>query len=356
MFEGTHLEDIHLLVDYKGFFETKYHAEPYRSGLDRSRLKAHFADHGVRARFVNFSDVNPSDPAHRGRVFLYTSSEDHGQHYLSFVRDVILGLERCGAKVIPPYEFLHAHHNKVYMEILRERLLGNGAGTLKSRFFGTLEELEERISTIALPAVVKPAAGARSVGVRLCRTRAELLKAAADTSASRDWAASDARDLARSIRRKGYKRESLHRRKFVVQAFMPELDHDWKILVYGRKYYVLRRSIRTNDFRASGSGRFEFPAELPSGLLDYAALVFERMNVPHLSMDIGAQGSHYELFEYQAVYFGTLTLERSPFHFVASEGTWKRVDGPSELEEEFARSVMEHLGVSTKAVESGVAS
>ncbi|HET9234939.1 MAG TPA: hypothetical protein VFP10_12430 [Candidatus Eisenbacteria bacterium] len=350
------MEDIHLLVDYKGYFETKYHAEPYRSGLDRSRLEAHFADYGVRARFINFCDVNPSDPAHRGRVFLYTSTEDYGLHYRSFVQDIVLGLEAGGAKVIPPYEFLHAHHNKVYMEILRERLLGDEAGTLKSHFFGTLEELEERVHTIALPVVVKPASGARSVGVRLCRTRAELLKAAADTSASQAWAAADARDLARSIRRKGYKRESLHRRKFVVQAFMPELDHDWKILVYGRKYYVLRRSIRTHDFRASGSGRFEFPAELPAGLLDYAARVFERLNVPHISLDIGAHGSNFNLFEFQAVYFGTLTLERSPFHFVASGGTWKRVDGPSELEEEFARGVMQYLGVSTKMVESGVPS
>lgn len=48
------------------------------------------------------------------------------------------------------------------------------------------------------------------------------------------------------------------------------------------------------------------------------------------------------------------TPSRAPFHFVASEGTWKRVEGPSELEEEFARSVTEHLTVSTKTVESGI--
>jgi hypothetical protein len=350
------LEDINLLVDYKGFFELKYHALPYRSGMDRSRLEAHFAAYGVRAHFINFCDVNPSDPAHRGRVFLYTSSEDHRLHYRSFIQDIVLGLEASGAKVIPPYEFLRAHHNKVYMEILRERLLGDEAGTLKSRFFGTLEELEERVHTIALPAVVKPASGAMSTGVRLCRTKAELLKAAADTSVSRDWMAADARDLARSIRRKGYRRESLHRKKFVVQAFLPELDHDWKVLIYGRKYYVLRRGVRAHDFRASGSGRFEFPAELPAGLLDYSRRIYERMNVPQLSLDIGAQGSRFYLFEFQALYFGTLTLERSPFHFVASGGTFMRVDGRSELEEEFARSVMEHLGVGTKTVESGVPS
>ena len=346
------MEDIQLLVDYKGFFGTKHDSVPYRSGLDRSRLEAHFRARGVRACFVDFCDVNPSDPVHRGQVFLYSSSEDHGLHYRSFIEDIVLGLEACGARLVPPFEFLRAHHNKVFMEILRERYLGNEAGTLKSHAFGALEELEQRADTIALPAVVKPASGSMSAGVRLCRTRAELLKAASAASVCREWGA-DAWDLGRSFRRKGYRRESLHRRKFVVQSYLPALDHDWKVLAYGRKYYALRRRIRAHDFRASGSGHFDFQPDLPAGLLDFAARVHRRLNVPHLSLDIGAQGSRFHLFEFQALHFGTLTIERSPFHFVATGESWNRVDEASELEEEFARSVMEHLAVAEKTAGSG---
>jgi len=50
----------------------------------------------------------------------------------------------------------------------------------------------------------------------------------------------------------------LHRSKFIVQEFIPDLSNDWKVLVFWDKYYVLRRKNRPNDFRASGSGLFSF--------------------------------------------------------------------------------------------------
>ncbi|MCI0567845.1 MAG: hypothetical protein L0Z52_06600 [Acidobacteria bacterium] len=336
------MEDIYLLVDYKGHFGTKHGAVPYRSGLDREKLARHFQDRGYRATFLNFCDVDFQNGDLRGRCFLYTSAEDHDLLYQSFIEDIILGLENCEARILPAYKFLRAHHNKVFMEILRDQLLGNEQRSLKSRFYGTREELEARLGGVALPSVVKPASGSMSVGVRLCKSPEELLRAASQASASQHWP-TDAWDFGRMWRRRGYVRESLHRRKFVVQSFLPGLGNDWKILIYGKKYYVLMRRTRKHDFRASGSGRFEFITELPAGLLDFASSIFNRLDVPHLSMDIGVAEGRFHLFEFQALHFGTKTIEEAPFHFARSGQEWKRVDGPSSVEEEFVRSVVDHL-------------
>mgnify|MGYP003580445533 CR=1 FL=1 len=336
------MEDITLLVDYKGHFGTKHGGVPYRSGLDREKIARYFQERGYRATFVNFCDVDFQSRDLGGRCFLYTSAEDHDLHYRSFIEDIVLGLEHCGARIIPTFKFLRAHHNKVFMEILRDQLLANEQRSLRSRFYGTLEELEARLGSDGLPSVIKPASGSMSVGVRLCERVEDLPRAASRVSSSRHWP-TDAWDFGRMWRRKGYVRNSLHRRKFVVQPFLPGLENDWKVLIYGKKYYVLMRRTRKHDFRASGSGRFEFIKEPPAGLLDFASSVFSRLDLPHLSMDLGAVEGRFHLFEFQALYFGTLTIEEAPFHFARLGQEWKRVDGPSIVEEEFVRSVVDYL-------------
>jgi hypothetical protein len=334
--------EITLLVDYKGHFGTKHGAAPYRSGLSREKLARHFQDRRIQARFQNFSEVDFRDLRIRDRCFLYSSAEDHDLHYRSFIEDVVLGLETCGAWVVPAHRFLRAHHNKVFMEILRDQMGAVAARSLTARSYGTREELEKDLEAVALPAVVKPAAGSMGRDVVLCKSREELHRAASRVSASRHWP-TDAWDFGRSLRRRGYVRESRHRRKFVVQTFLPGLENDWKILVYGRKYYILLRRTRTNDFRASGSGRFEFTSQVPEGLLDFAASIFAELDVPHVSLDIGVDAARFHLFEFQAVHFGTTTVEEAPFHFVRGKEGWEKVDGRSQVEEEFVRSVVDYL-------------
>jgi hypothetical protein len=336
------MDDIYLLVDYKGHFGTKHGAVPYRSGLGKEKLASHFARRGYRAVFMNFCDVDFRDERFRRSIVLYSSSEDRGLHYRSFIEDVVLGLEVAGALVLPAFKFLRAHHNKVFMEILLSQIPICAMVSLPSHCYGTLEDFESRIDSAPLPGVVKPAAGSMSAGLRLGRSRMELRKAAAAASSTPALGA-EAWDFGRMLRRKGYVRESRHRGKFVVQRYLPGLENDWKVLVYGKNYYALFRKIRDSDFRASGSGRFEFIRDIPAGLLDFASLVKKQFDVPHLSLDIGWDGSKFHLFEFQALHFGTLTVEQSPFHFVDGERGWQRIEGRSEVEEEFARSIVDHI-------------
>ena len=339
-------DPIVLLVDYKAQFGSKYVAQPYRSGMDLGLLRSYLEEAGFRPEVLRLPEVDFRGRDWRGVPILYTSSEDEGGHYKSYIEDIVLGLELAGARVIPAFRLLRAHNNKVFMEILRDLVRTEDFSGIESHTFGTLEDWEARKrgpeGLPPDPTVIKPAAGALSRGVAMAAGESGLRTKILAISRTRNLR-HDLWDLGRSLRRKGYVRESRNRKKFVVQNFVAGLDHDWKVLIYGDRYYAIRRDNRRNDFRASGGGRLVCERKLPAGLLDYAARVFRALEVPALSLDIGVVGDGFVLFEFQALYFGTYTLDHSEFHFVRREGRWTLIEGLSELERVYVESVVRHL-------------
>ena len=257
-----------------------------------------------------------------------------------FIEDIVFGLHLKGAKVLPDYRFLRANNNKVFMEILRDLADNSVIKNIESRKFGTVSELNSRATEGEF--VIKPAAGAMSQGVLLSKSKQDLIHKAKKLSRTRYlWA--ELWDLKNKIKHKGFKTDSLYRKKFIVQEFIPGLDRDWKLLIYGDRYYILERKTRKNDFRASGSGMFSFTKDLPEGILDFGMEVFKAMRVPHLSMDIAYDGKSFYLLEFQAVYFGTKTLENSEFYFRYGNDGWEAIDESSELERVYAESIDLHV-------------
>lgn len=108
---------------------------------------------------------------------------------------------------------------------------------------------------------------------------------------------------------------SNHRRKFILQQYIDGLQGDYHVVVYGKKFYILYRKNRTDDFRASGSMKFNYDIELPTGLLDYAKKILESFNVPYIALDIGIKKGEFFLFEFQFLSFGQYTLEKSSFYY-----------------------------------------
>jgi hypothetical protein len=46
------------------------------------------------------------------------------------------------------------------------------------------------------------------------------------------------------------------------QEFVPDNDHDIRVIVIGDKAFAIKRMVRENDFRASGSGNIQYAREL----------------------------------------------------------------------------------------------
>jgi glutathione synthase/RimK-type ligase-like ATP-grasp enzyme len=342
------MNNIYILTDYKDRFGSKYSAKPYRSGMDKDFLIKFFYEAGYKVKFMKFSEIDFRSMDFQDIPVLYTSQEDWGYHYKSYIEDIVLGLELQGAQVIPPYKYLRANNNKVFMEILRDQLEDEGIKTIKSFHFGCLEELEANIDSIEFPVVIKSAAGAMSTGVFLAKKKIELIKYAKRISRTK-YIYQEFKEIARCFKHKGYIKESIFRSKFIVQNYIPGLENDWKVLVYGERYYIFKRPNRKNDFRASGSGNQKYlygdNSEFPESIFDYAKGIFDLLKIPHLSLDIGFSNNAFYLIEFQAVYFGSVGQGKSDICYVIHSDNWQKEENRYSLEQVYVDSILQYLKV-----------
>ncbi len=334
-----------LLVDYKGHFGSKQKASAYRAGMDKDLLSKYFKELGYETTYLPFSEVDYSNNW-KDIIVLYTSQEDVGYLYKSYIEDVVYGLELAGAIVIPSYKFLKANNNKVFMEILRTQNIKEDYTSITSKHFGAYEDYS-KIEIEEYPVVLKKAEGAMSSGVYLGRNKDDLDRLVKKVSSSQ-VIKDQLKEIARTYKHKGYKVESKYRRKFIIQNLIPNLKKDCKILVYGNKYYFLYRDVRKNDFRASGSGNFYFDHNYQEGMLDFAKSIYDRLQIPQLSIDVCFDGKNFHLIEFQAVYFGTTTLEKSEFFYEYKNNVFNLVEEKSILEKVYAESISSYLSSLTR--------
>jgi glutathione synthase/RimK-type ligase-like ATP-grasp enzyme len=337
---------IMLLTDYQGRFGSKYCDRPYRSGFSKLLLEKYFKDMGYSTEFVPFSEIS-FKRSYREETILYTSSEDMGYHYKKYLEDIVFGLELQGAAVIPAYKYLRANNNKVFMEILREDVFPADVRNIKSNHFGTLEELVNSKEIFNFPVVLKKSEGAGGKGVYLAHSFRELLKIVNKISRTR-YCKYEMWDWGRTFKYEGYQPESRHRSKFIVQQFIADQKNDWKIYIFGARFYIFYRPIlKHREFRASGGGYQNYfygkDAHIPDGLFDFAKKIFDCLHVPHASLDIAYDGSQFVLLEYQCLYFGTAGIVKSNEYYVNVDGHWEAIPEKIEQEKVFADAIINYL-------------
>jgi hypothetical protein len=230
---------IYLLVDYRNKFYSS--TREVAGSMNVAKLKQLFEDLNYSVCVEEFSQVNFSADKYRDAVVLYQSSEDPGLLYKSYIEDVLLGLQLIGARIVPGFPLFRAHHNKVFMEILRSVNGSSALNTVAAQHFGTLEEL--RIKTPqSFPVVVKSAAGSRSSGVQMARDIGELQRVVRHLS--RSWSFFNiVRRLGNWMDGVSFKPISQHRNKYIVQQFVPRLAGDYKVLVYANRSTYLNARI-----------------------------------------------------------------------------------------------------------------
>lgn len=329
-----------ILVDYRGAFSWKASNSRNFASLDLDQLKRAFAAQECAVEVRPFPSLDFRREDFRGQWVLLTSSEDPGLLYKSYIEDVVLALRMQGAKLIPGYEHLRAHHNKAFGELMRDVLGGAALHSIRSRVFGTYEDFARE--SLDYPMVFKMSSGCGSAGVQLASNPAVGRQVARRLSQS-VFLMEGVKEIVKRIIRREYVPRSLHRRKFISQTFVNNLEGDYKILVYGKKFYCLARANRPNDFRASGSGRFSYPDCVAEDILNYASEVFQKFDCPCASFDVAYNGQRCHLLEFQFVCFGTYTIENAPHYFRRSPSGWEMVVGKSIVEEEFANCVVEFI-------------
>lgn len=331
------------LQDYKGRFGSKHFSEPYRSGMVKEKLKNYFAASNYDLEFMYMHKAALDIQILKDVPVIYTSQEDINYLYKSFIEDVILSLQDAGSNMIPDYKFLRANNNKVFMERLRSSIIPE-FGPL-AHVFGSLKEIEQ--IKLQYPVVLKAAEGASGKSVFLVKNWRQLQKTIKIIN-NKDPFKERIREWLRPYKHKGYIREDSFRKKFIVQPFIPNLKNDWKVYIFGKRLYVFKRPIlKGRGIKASGGGYdnyfYGLEAEAPNGLFNYAQNIYERLNLPHISLDIAFDGTNFYLIEFQAVYFGTAGIPYSKGYFKKDGNKWFFDEDKLEIEKVYADSIIEYL-------------
>lgn len=317
------------------------------TSMDIYKIKEYFLSYGFSVLIKKYSELD-LEMNFKDKYILFQDSEDNGSFYKSYIEDIIYYLEKKGARLIPKYEYAKAHHNKVYMEMMRLMFKDESLKTVKSNFYCV--PIKKLNIHFKLPTVIKQAAGAGSKGVFLAKDSNELKKST--NLASRaiyytGWGKMIKNIVKKIISLFINKYRETHfftYRKYILQNFIEGLSGDYKVLKFGRKYYTLYRKNRENDFRASGSGLlFQVPESDNVSLLDFSRKLTFEIDSPILGIDVAFDGHAYHLLEFQMIQLGTYTLQVSNYWFEYINGKWVKFEGKSNLEEEFVRSVVEYI-------------
>lgn len=207
--------------------------------------------------------------------FNHKSSKDS-----KFAKQLLFSVQASGKKVFPDYNTVWHFDDKVAQKYLFEAI---GAPLAPAYVFYNKKEALEWARQTNFPKVFKLRNGAGSDNVRLAKTEKNaihLIKKAFGSGFKQYEAWSNLKERYRKYKLgkitlwtlfKGiirlfytteYDRVTGRERGYIYfQDFIPDNDHDIRIIVVGDKAFALKRMVRSNDFRASGSGVFYYEKE-----------------------------------------------------------------------------------------------
>jgi glutathione synthase/RimK-type ligase-like ATP-grasp enzyme len=338
-----------LTGNYNFFGQTR---KPWVS-MDANTLQQSIREQGFDVEKYSFHEIFNQNPHIRNSIIFYTFSQKINRR--DYSKDVVYYLNNGSNILIPSYDLLLCHENKGFQELLKKRI---NLLSLNSYYFSSIEEISNY--PIQFPIVLKTVDTSNGKGVFLVESQNDLLKIVKKLERQNVFTRLDL------IRRKYFRRKKsyehypdysnrkdyyqykdyiLKEKNFILQEFVPGLNHDYRVLIFYDKYYVMRRYTKRNDFRASGTKIQEYDIEFDNSLLDYAKEVYDKFDSPFLSLDIGLHQNKYYLFEFQALHFGINALIKSVGYYTYNDENWNlnRHQGSPEIETEIANALVKYL-------------
>lgn len=261
---------------------------------------------------------------------LHTSSKD-----VLFARQLLFALEQAGVMVFPDFNTNWHFDDKVGQKYLLEAI---DAPMVPSFVFYNKVAALTWLRQAQYPLVFKLRRGAGSSNVRLVGTLKEgksLVRKAFGRGFKQYSAIASLKDrfgkfragkvsafeVLKGLIRLGYEplySKTMGREKGYVyfQTFMPGNDADIRIIVIDQKAFALKRLVRSNDFRASGSGEFRFAREeFDLRCVQIAFETTDKMNAQCVAFDF-IYDQHHEPKIVEVSYgFGKDAYDNCPGYF-----------------------------------------
>ncbi|WYD80266.1 MAG: hypothetical protein V8K32_13250 [Candidatus Electrothrix gigas] len=332
IFEIIQNKMLYIVTLPNGFFGS---AEESWKSLSPEKISFDLKDAGFAVKTVGIDSILQQNLLHND-IVIYTSSEV--EDVRNYIKDVMyMVAKRC--HIVPSMDALMAHEDKGFQQLYRDYYK---FGNVDGGYFYDFASLPCKY-----PYVYKTTVGAGSSGVTLIQGKKDQNKL------KKRFRISLLRTLIKLVRKfqltsKEYKIYSYRYQgtcSSVYQKFIHGLTGDYKILVFGLKYYVLQRKVKKGGFKASGSGLFYFPeaGEVPDSVLNFAQSIYNFLDVPYASLDIAESSDECYLLEYQATNFGPYTLIKSKGYFVMNDTDWIYVQEKSCLESNFSQALLYYI-------------
>ena len=336
------MEKIYLVTTSDGFFAQN--KMPW-SSMDVKRINEILINHDYDAEIVTFDFLKDSIGNIKNSVILYTSSQR--TEHKRYIEDIVSFFDHDNL-LIPSIESLKAHDNKGYQCLLNKKY---DLGLIDCDYLCDATEIIK--NKINFPSVFKPANGASATGVKIVNNIEDVSNAICDKN---DF---NIRDLKRLIKKhvvkSKYNKEweeyiSFGKQRFILQTLLPKLTYDYKILIFGDKFYALKRFTAKDDFRASGSGIHsrKFDDEIYK-VLDKAKEFKNKYSSHIYSLDLCVFENKVHVIEFQFTHVGPVTLSESAYYYAFDDEnkSWNCIQKQSNLEEEFSLSVLGYINENT---------
>lgn len=238
-------------------------------------------------------------------------------------------------KVFPDFNTSWHFDDKIGQKYLLETV---GAQMVRSYVFYSKKEAECWAKTTTYPKVFKLRGGAGSVNVRLVKSYAEAMrlidrsfgsgfKHDSNLNVGEIWKKYSKGNLPFSSVLGGVKRilfqsdfskiNGRERGYAYFQEFVAENSYDVRVIVIGNKAMAIKRMVRENDFRASGSGNIIYEkCNFTDAIIDLAFNVSEKLQTQCVAFDF--------VFKEGTPLIVEISYGFSPAGYGACPGYWDR--------------------------------
>jgi glutathione synthase/RimK-type ligase-like ATP-grasp enzyme len=232
----------------------------------------------IPLKLVDFYDSNIIEDLRECKAVMWHFSHMGHKDFL-MAKQLIYALQQSGMKVFPDFNTMWHFDDKVGQKYLLEQAQ---VPLVKTWVFYDLKNALQWVNDSQFPKVFKLRGGAGSVNVKLVRTEEQgkkLVKKAfgkgfknsslvpfSEVLKKFKGGKASSIELAKSFARifipTNFSKMNGRERGYVYfQDFIPNNLYDIRIIVIDGKAFGLKRFVRENDFRASGSGDFAYERE-----------------------------------------------------------------------------------------------
>jgi glutathione synthase/RimK-type ligase-like ATP-grasp enzyme len=278
-----------------------------------------------------------------------------------FAKELTQAISNMGVRMFPDVDTCWHYDDKVAQKYLFEAL---EIPLVPSHVFYSKEEALQWADEVSYPKVFKLRGGAGSVNVQLVRSHAQALRLIGKafgrgfSSISRTAILGDrirefknsktlgslfgiVKCLGRFILPSEKERMGSRQVGYAYfQDFIPDNNHDTRLVVVGERCFGLRRYCRKDDFRASGSGEFSYELDFfPSEMIALAFQTAKKLKMQSVAFDFVVLDGQYLLVEVSYCYSMGAAYDNCPGYWDAN-GEWHEspVDPQRFILEDFLQS------------------